>query len=496
MAASKKKKSLPASLERPPGKRQLEHDAEDKLFDTGVLLGASKTDCRAHPLVRSVLDGCEMVVGVCTIVSHMLGRCRSWGIRLLALWSPHILVPLLAPELFEPLLALATHPAAGKVDEQIAVAVAHVVAALHIGIELALWVDADVVPDKLVLEHQMLDGVLLGAVVFLAHQHGVVGHGLEQVSGEGGAAEEGAARVDALVVLGDEDVDVLDAEVLGGVDVGGVLLELAVEDGRVAHEAALDGVRADDLVDEIVVGAHHDDVGVDEPHPLGRGIQVEGLGDGGDLGPRLSGQLSVCAWCDAGAAMSATYPVGGANVVAAGVEPEVCVAVALAVLLAVVQDALQHVGDGAVVAATVAGRQDDDVAGPGLPCVALPAICVVGHLPVPLGLGLEVAGLWLVVVGCHGDDGFGRGVIAVVVDGDVAVEAEEHNEEGDDGDGQDDGSTQAAVSGGSGEGRETAGTRTCAAATAAAASCCSRTWRKSATWPRRRDTLRAKGAGR
>lgn len=200
---------------------------------------------------------------------------------------PYILVALLAPELFEPRRAIAADPAACKVHKKVAVAVAHVVAALYVGVEFALRVDADVVTHELMLQHEVLDGVLLGADVVFAHEHGVVGHHFESPAGEGGAAEEGAAGVDTLVVLRDEDIDVLDAEVLGGVDVGRVLLELAVKDGCVAHQAALDGFGADDFLDEVVVWLHHDDVSIDEPDPFGVWVEGECFGDSRDLGPGL-----------------------------------------------------------------------------------------------------------------------------------------------------------------------------------------------------------------
>lgn len=194
---------------------------------------------------------------------------------------------LLAPKLLKPLLALAADPAAGKVHEQIAVAVAHVIATLDVGVEFALRVDADVVAYELVFEHEVLDCVLLRARVILAHKHGVVGHHLESPAGEGGAAEEGATGVDTLVILCDKDVDVLDMEVLRGVDVCGVLLELAIENGCIAHQAALDSVRADDFFDEVVVWLHHDDIGINEPDPFSVGVERKSLGDGWDLRPCL-----------------------------------------------------------------------------------------------------------------------------------------------------------------------------------------------------------------
>lgn len=135
--------------------------------------------------------------------------------------------------------------------------------------------------------------------MILAHKHCVVGHHLEGPAGERRAAEEGAASVDALVILGDQDVDVLDTEVRGGVDVRGVVLELAVQDGCVAHQAALDRLRANNLLDQVVVRLHDDDVGVDEPDPFGGGVERECFSDSRDLGPGLLGMsmlpsLVVC----------------------------------------------------------------------------------------------------------------------------------------------------------------------------------------------------------
>lgn len=118
------------------------------------------------------------------------------------------------------------------------------------------------------------------------------------------------------------------------------------------------------------------------------------------------------------------YPVSVANVVAAGVEPEIGVAVLGAVLLAVVQHALQDVGNGAVVAASIAGRQHDDVAILWRARVSIPAVCVLWDVPVPFWLSLEVAWLRLVVVGGHGCDGFTGAVISVVFDWHIAVESE------------------------------------------------------------------------
>jgi hypothetical protein len=106
-------------------------------------------------------------------------------------WLPNVLVPFLPPELFEPLLTLAADPAAREMHEQIAVPVSHVVAALHVGVELSLRVDADVIPYKLVLEHQVLERILLRTAVLLAHEHCVVGHHLQRPSRKGRSPEEG-----------------------------------------------------------------------------------------------------------------------------------------------------------------------------------------------------------------------------------------------------------------------------------------------------------------
>jgi hypothetical protein len=84
----------------------------------------------------------------------------------------------------------------------------------------------------------MLEPVLLGVVVSLAHEQGGVCHHLEQEAREGRAAEEDAACVQGLVILREEDVDVLDARGNGGGDVRGVPRELIVEDGRVTHCAS------------------------------------------------------------------------------------------------------------------------------------------------------------------------------------------------------------------------------------------------------------------
>jgi hypothetical protein len=95
------------------------------------------------------------------------------------------------------------------------------------------------------------------------------------------------------------------------------------------------------------------------------------------------------------------------NIIAAGVEPQMCVAVLLAVLLAVVEYALEYVRNGAVVASTVAGGQDHDITVARTARVAVPA-SVVWYLPIPFWLRLEVARLRLVVLYCHRHDCFSR----------------------------------------------------------------------------------------
>lgn len=143
-----------------------------------------------------------------------------------------------------------------------------------------------------------------------------------------------------------------------------------------------------------------------------------------------------------------TYPVCVANVVAAGVEPEVGVAVPCAVFLAVVEDALEDVGDGAVVAAAVAGGEHDNVPVPRRARIAVHAARMLGDGPVPLRLALEVGRLRGVVACGQGGHGLARRVVAVVLDGHVAVELEEHDEDGDGGDGQEDASARVVESAG------------------------------------------------
>jgi hypothetical protein len=116
-----------------------------------------------------------------------------------------------------------------------------------------------------------------------------------------------------------------------------------------------------------------------------------------------------------------------ANVVAAGVEPQVGVAMPFAVLFAVVQHTFQHIGNGAIVTAAVAGCQDNNVFIPRRPRIAAPAVGVLGYVPVPFWLSLEVARLRDVVVGDNGCYRFAGHVSSIVFDGYVAVKSEEDN---------------------------------------------------------------------
>lgn len=144
------------------------------------------------------------------------------------------------PVLVEAFDAIVLDPAACKMDCEIALLVAHLVAALGVRVEFALGIHADVLAHELVLENHVQNGVLLGVAVLAARQHGV-GHGLEEKPGEGGAAEENGARVDGVVVLRQQDIDVLDAVVAGRVQVlvHGVL-QAACQERLVPENAFVD----------------------------------------------------------------------------------------------------------------------------------------------------------------------------------------------------------------------------------------------------------------
>ena len=88
-----------------------------------------------------IMDACVSVGNHWLVFARSSRPSRSRT----AFWAPDIFVSLLAPELLEPLLTCVADPAACKVHQQVAVAVAHVVAALDVGVELALGVDANVI---------------------------------------------------------------------------------------------------------------------------------------------------------------------------------------------------------------------------------------------------------------------------------------------------------------------------------------------------------------
>jgi hypothetical protein len=115
------------------------------------------------------------------------------------------------------------------------------------------------------------------------------------------------------------------------------------------------------------------------------------------------------------------------DIITAGVEPQMCVAVLLAVVLAVVEYALEHVGNGAVVASTVTGGEDYDIAVARITRVAVPA-SVVWHLPIPFWLRLEVARLRLVILHYRRHYCLSGRVIPVGIDWYVAEEFEENDQ--------------------------------------------------------------------
>ena len=111
------------------------------------------------------------------------------------------------------------------------------------------------------------------------------------------------------------------------------------------------------------------------------------------------------------------------DIVTTGVEPQVRVAMPCAILLAVIQYALEDVGNRTVVASTVTRSQDNDVAIPRIPCIALPA-SVIRYLPVPLWLCLEVTRLRLIILYCRRYYRFPRRIISVIVHWYIAEESE------------------------------------------------------------------------
>jgi hypothetical protein len=169
---------------------------------------------------------------------------------------------------------------------------------------------------------------------------------------------------------------------------------------------------------------HHDNVGIDEPDPFGFGVEREGFGDSRDLGPCLQHAGRVSRHPKRGILSGATYSMRLANIITTGVEPQVRIPMLCAVLLTVIQHTLEDVGNSAIVASAVTCSQDNDVAVPRIPRIALPP-GIVRHLPIPLWLCLEVSGLRLVVLDWSWQNGFAWRVISVVVGWDVAEKLEE-----------------------------------------------------------------------
>ena len=170
---------------------------------------------------------------------------------------------------------------------EVAVAVSHGVTTLHVGVKFALRVNANMVTHELVLKHEMFDSILFSSGMVLTHEQGVVRHYFEDPTCEGGAAEEGAAGIDALVILRDQDVDFLYAEVLRAEDIRRVLLQLAVEDWCVSDEALLDRRRRKYVVCKGDFRVHYDNVGINQPDPFSIRVDGESFGNGGNFGPCL-----------------------------------------------------------------------------------------------------------------------------------------------------------------------------------------------------------------
>jgi hypothetical protein len=135
--------------------------------------------------------------------------------------------------------------------------------------------------------------------------------------------------------------------------------------------------------------------------------------------------------------IAVTDPVGFPDVVAAGVEPEICVAMFCAVPLAVSQHSFKNVRNGTVVSPTIACRQDDDISIPRFARIAIPAVAIARDIPVPFRLRFEVARLRSIVVGCDAYYCFAGGIVSVVVDWYIAKESEEDYEDCNDGNRQD-----------------------------------------------------------
>jgi hypothetical protein len=126
-----------------------------------------------------------------------------------------------------------------------------------------------------------------------------------------------------------------------------------------------------------------------------------------------------------------------ANVVAAGVEPHVRVAMLLAVLFAILKHSLQHIRNRAVVSSTIARREHYNISVLRLPCVSCPTARVVWDIPIPFWLCLEVAGLRRVIVYLDRHYCLAGRIVSVVVRWYVAVEFEEDDGYGKEREGKD-----------------------------------------------------------
>ena len=181
-------------------------------------------------------------------------------------------------------------------------------------------------------------GVLLLGNPALAHIEGIGPH-VHEHARKLAAADPEAARVQPVLVLGDDEVDVLHVGVLASHDARHPA-------ARLAHLEPLPHLLVQHVVRQQVGrqihGRRHDDgVQVQPPHPLGLRIDVEGLDDGRQLGP---------------------HGLGTADVVPGDVEELVVVSVQIGILLAVGRDVAQDVFDAAVVALAVRSRQQDNFA--------------------------------------------------------------------------------------------------------------------------------------
>lgn len=114
-------------------------------------------------------------------------------------------------------------------------------------------------------------GVLFFAFPFALDEHGVTPD-VDEFLCESAAADEEAACVEAVVVLGDEEVD--GGDVGGGFGGGPGFFALAVAafELGVVLEGLVHGGVGEDVVDEGDGGGHEDGVEVEPPEPLGFGV--------------------------------------------------------------------------------------------------------------------------------------------------------------------------------------------------------------------------------